>query len=102
MSPSLQESPAILDYATPQRSVARPLRVLAWLMPLWCVLLVAAGLWPLRRHDDTCWFVAMALPLVVGLTHAVRRSGSSRLALYCLLIFVVTLLGSVLAPGLRL
>jgi len=80
----------------------RPVRVLAWLMPLWCVLLVMAGLWPLRRHDDTCWIIAMALPLAVGLTHAIRRNGDGRLGLYCLLIFVATLLGSVLAPGLQL
>src|SRR4051812_17016566 len=99
MSLSPRGASNTLDYEPPRPARARPWLVLGWLMPLWCVLLIGIGMGPLRRHDDTCWVLAMALPLAVGVE--AHRAGARGLGLYCLIIFVVLLATGVLLPTFR-
>ena len=96
-----ESEPRALDYATPQHQT--PLwRAVPWqirMVPVCSALIILSHLL-IGGSDDAFWFIALALPVGVGVGAAIRRHWSA--AVYCFVTLAFLLLVSVILPMLRL
>ena len=90
----------ILDYSTRPRK-AHLLRLLGWLMPLWCALIILVAYWPIRhRSDDPYWLVGIVLPFLAGCAFLIRGVGP--VGVYCVMVSLLVLLCGIILPSLKL
>jgi hypothetical protein len=90
--------PRVMDYASPAVRRRPAGRLLVWLMPLWCLVIILAA-HVLGLRDDPFWFAAMILPLLAAVRSAVLREWS--LALYGVAIALLVLGVGVMLPSLN-
>jgi uncharacterized membrane protein YhaH (DUF805 family) len=78
----IPDKPKVLEYGkTRGRSVSFAVRLLIYLMPLWCALIITAAFVPRRKHDDEYWAAAAILAFTASVGCVVWRWWL--LAAYC-------------------
>jgi hypothetical protein len=94
----MTKMPLPLDYPSPSLQPAGKWRLLIWLLPVWCAVVVATPSFS-RFRDDPFWIAALGLPVAAGAWSATKRARG--LVLYCIIVELVLLALSAFLPSLN-